>query len=193
MPGLIALIRAPQRVLHHVWLQERQIEHGFDRGGRQQVVLLCGQRPHAMARLRRDHHARSALCDHFAKAIEQQRGAIKVDLQDRLDRRLRGRDARRLDQVGDFAQRSCRGDQRLYQAPRGNIDVCGMGIIARIAQNLGRRLGILGMQVGQQDCLAHPDPAPTTTTICLITASASSALPHRLWLGPPVCSGRLQP
>jgi hypothetical protein len=88
-----------RRVRDLIGLQEVKAEQLLHGRRGQRSVLLDGQRRQAVPRLRRDHDARPGRCDDVAEFLEHQRCAVQVDLQDRRRRRLRRRDAGRVDQA----------------------------------------------------------------------------------------------
>ena len=111
-----------------------------------------------MPGLRRDDDARAAARDDVAELFEHERGAIQIDLEDRRRRRLRGRDAGRMDEAGDVAERGgCLDEHGPTRARRRRRSRCSPRSRHRLGPSPPRRR--CPAHVGQQDMLACADPA----------------------------------
>ena len=93
-----------------------------------------------------------------AEFLEHECGSVQVDSEDRRRRGLAGRDAGSVDDPGDVAKRRGGLDERVNRFARGHIHGRGAHLEASVAQHLGRRVGVLLVQVRQQDVLAGADP-----------------------------------
>jgi hypothetical protein len=95
--------------------------------------------------------------DDVAELLEHERRAVQVDLQHRLGRRLRRRDSSRVDQPGDVPEACGLLDERMNGLAVGRVDRRNADVVARVAEGLGRGVGVLLAHVSQQNVLADAD------------------------------------
>ena len=147
-----------QGVCHLVGLKHRQRQQLVGWCRRESGVLLGGQGPQAVPGLRRDDHPGAAACDDVPELLEQHCGSVEVHVEDRLRRRLAGRDPRGVDDTGDVAERRGGLDERVDRLARGHVDGRCAHLEAGVAHHLGRRVGVALPQVRQHDVLTGADP-----------------------------------
>jgi hypothetical protein len=63
-----------------------------------------------------------------------------------------------MNQPGNIAQTSRRLNQRLHGFTRGDIDRRHADLVSGVGQNIGSRLSIFRLHIGQHDMLADTDP-----------------------------------
>ena len=95
----------------------------------------------------------------ITEQFEHERRAVQIDLEDRLRRRLAGRDASGVDQPGNITQARRLFDQRLDRDARGDIDRRNARFIPRRAEHFGGGLGVVLPHVGHDDPFAYADAA----------------------------------
>ena len=138
-------------------LDEVECQQVVHRRGRQQRILCGSQRRHAVAGLRGDHHAQAAFGNHPAELFQQHRDAVQIDLEDRLDERLRGRHARHLHQRLDLPQFLRLADHGLDRVSIRNIGLHGRGFESRVLEQFGGRVSGFLTVIGEQDMAAAAD------------------------------------
>ena len=182
IPGLIVLIRAPalgpadrfghdpqrvaslgelvgvQRVGDLVGLQHRQREQLLGRCGRQRGVLLGGEGAEPVPGLGGDDDAGAAGGDDVAELLEDHRGAVQVDVEDRRRRRLARRDAGGVDEAGDVAEGGGGLDEGLDRRAGGDVDGRGADREPGVTEDLRGGVGVRLVEVGEHDVLAGADP-----------------------------------
>jgi hypothetical protein len=116
-----------------VGLKEGKIEQIFHGCRGQRLILFKGERGKAMPGLRCDDDARTTPGNDIAELFQHERRAIQIDFEDRCRRRLRWRDACRMDQPCDGAQARGRFDERMHGLARGRVDRGDAHIVSGVA------------------------------------------------------------
>jgi hypothetical protein len=110
-----------------------------------------------MTGLRGNDDGRAALCDHLAEFLQDESGAVEIDFEDGLRRGLGRRNARRMDDAMNVAERARLRNKRLNRCTGRHVNCRRRHLKTRFAQRLCCSIRILLAEIGQQQVFACAD------------------------------------